>query len=128
MAQDTDQNTSTPFRLTDLHTMIVNTHKLRNIPIGKLMRAALLAAVDGKFALRNHRGAKLILNQHDRDTYEAFATKAEQQSPHQLLGRRGQPYCVVCSLTRRNFFLGTITMRLALYRPWKHRTALTGRR
>ena len=86
MAQDTDQNTSTPFRLTDLHTMIVNTHKLRNIPIGKLMRAALLAAVDGKFALLNHRGAKLILNQHDRDTYEAFATKAEQQSPHQLLG------------------------------------------
>jgi hypothetical protein len=65
--------------------MIVNTHKLRNIPIGKLMRAALLAAVDGKFALRNHRGAKLILNQHDRDTYEAFATKAEQQRPYQLL-------------------------------------------
>jgi hypothetical protein len=73
------------FHLTDLHTIIVKTHKLRNIPIGKITRAALLAAVDGRLALRNHRGEKLSLNQRDRDTYEAFAAKAEQQSPHQLL-------------------------------------------
>jgi hypothetical protein len=82
MAQDTDQDTSTDWGLTDLHTMIVKTHKLRNIPIGKLMRVALLAAADGKFALRDHRGSKHNLTQDNRDAFEGLAVEAEQQSGH----------------------------------------------
>jgi hypothetical protein len=70
------------FHLTDLHTMIVSTHEVRNIAIGKVMRVALLAAAEGKFALRDHRGSKLILTQNNRDSLEVLATEAEQQSRH----------------------------------------------
>jgi hypothetical protein len=82
MAQDTDQDTSTPFRLTKLYTMIVRTHEMRNIDIGKVMRIALLAAADGKFALRDHRGLKSDLTPGYRDALERFAAEAEQQSGH----------------------------------------------
>jgi hypothetical protein len=82
MAQDTKQDTSIDWGLTDLHTMIVNTHEARNIAIGKVMRVALLAAAEGKFALRDHKGSKLNLTQGNRDALEGLAAEAEQQSQH----------------------------------------------
>jgi hypothetical protein len=46
------------------------------------MRVALLAAADGKFALRDHRGLKSDLTPGYRDALERFAAEAEQQSGH----------------------------------------------
>jgi hypothetical protein len=76
------------FHLTNLHTMIVSTHGVRKIAIGKIMRVALLAAAEGKFALLNVRGSRLNLNQPFRTRLEALAVEAEQQDRPRWWTRR----------------------------------------
>jgi hypothetical protein len=108
MAQDTDQDTSNSFHLTDLHTMIVRTHEMRNIPIGKIMRIALLAAADGKFALRDKRRSKLNLTQENRDALEGLAAEAEQQSRHRWWTKPPWTYFLRCWFVYEEEFFSSL--------------------
>jgi hypothetical protein len=67
------------FDLTNLHTLIVRAHHQRDIAIGKVMRVSLQAAADRKFALRNHSGSRLELNQAICDFLRRYAAEAEAQ-------------------------------------------------
>jgi hypothetical protein len=67
------------FDLTNLHAMIVRASHQRNMTIGKVMRVSLQAAADRKFALRNHSGSGLELNQAFCDFLRRYAAEAEAQ-------------------------------------------------